>query len=64
MRQRLPLRLILILILVAVAVWIVLPTNPSIHIGSIDRDIKVVRGLDLQGGLRVHLKLICQKILK
>lgn len=56
MRQRFPLRLILILVLVAVAVWIVLPTNPGIHIGSIDRDIKVVRGLDLQGGLRVLLE--------
>lgn len=56
MRQRFPVRLILILILVAVAVWIVLPTNPGIHIGSVDRDIKVVRGLDLQGGLRVLLE--------
>jgi preprotein translocase subunit SecD len=56
MRQRFPLRLFLILVLVAVAVWIVLPTNPGIHIGSINRDIKVVRGLDLQGGLRVLLE--------
>jgi len=56
MKQRYPLRLILILVLITAAVWIVLPTNPGIHIGSIDRDIKVVRGLDLQGGLRVLLE--------
>ncbi|HEY43889.1 MAG TPA: protein translocase subunit SecD [Anaerolineae bacterium] len=56
MKQRYTLRLILILILIAAAVWVVLPTNPGIHIGSIDRDIKVVRGLDLQGGLRILLE--------
>jgi preprotein translocase subunit SecD len=56
MIQRTALRLFLILILIAVAVWIVLPTNPGIHVGPVDRDIKVVRGLDLQGGLRILLE--------
>jgi preprotein translocase subunit SecD len=48
--------LILIFLIIAGAIWIVLPSNPGIHLGSIDRDIKVVQGLDLQGGLRVLLE--------
>lgn len=45
-----------ILLIIAAAVWVVLPTNPGIHLGSFDREIKIVRGLDLQGGLRVLLE--------
>ncbi|MEW6569267.1 MAG: protein translocase subunit SecD [Chloroflexota bacterium] len=56
MSQRYSLRLIPILLLVAAAVWVDLPSNPGIHIGSFQRDIRVVRGLDLQGGLRVLLE--------
>ncbi|HEY69286.1 MAG TPA: protein translocase subunit SecD [Anaerolineae bacterium] len=48
--------LIPILIIVAAAIWVVLPTNPGIHIGSYHRDIKIVQGLDLQGGLQVLLE--------
>jgi len=49
-------RLIPILILIAVAVWIVLPENPGLRIGSFEKDIRIVRGLDLQGGLRILLE--------
>jgi preprotein translocase subunit SecD len=49
-------RAIVILILVVVALWIVWPANPGIHIGSFNRTFRVVRGLDLQGGLRVLLE--------
>jgi preprotein translocase subunit SecD len=49
-------RIIPILILVAGAIWVVLPNNPGIHIGSFNREIKIVRGLDLQGGLQVLLE--------
>ncbi len=45
-----------ILLVVAAAIWIVLPDNPGIHIGSFNRDFELVRGLDLQGGLRVLLE--------
>ncbi len=45
-----------ILLVIAAAAWVVWPNNPGIHVGSFDRDIKVVRGLDLQGGLRVLLE--------
>jgi preprotein translocase subunit SecD len=48
--------LIPILLLIAAAVWVDLPTNPGIHIGGVNRDLEVVRGLDLQGGLRVLLE--------
>jgi preprotein translocase subunit SecD len=48
--------LIPILIIIAVAVWIDLPFNPGIHIGSFDRDVKIVQGLDLQGGLQILLE--------
>ncbi len=56
MRQRYSLRLIPILCLVAAAIWVDLPNNPGIHVGSFQRDIRVVRGLDLRGGLRVLLE--------
>jgi preprotein translocase subunit SecD len=49
-------RLIPILIIAIAAAWVVLPDNPGIHIGGIDKDIRVVRGLDLQGGLQVLLE--------
>jgi preprotein translocase subunit SecD len=49
-------RLIPILILVALAVWLVLPNNPGIHIGSFNKQIRIIRGLDLQGGLQVLLE--------
>jgi preprotein translocase subunit SecD len=45
-----------VLIVVAFAIWLDLPTNPGLHLGPINRDIQVVRGLDLQGGLRVLLE--------
>jgi len=48
--------LIFIIILVVAALWVIWPGNPGIHIGSYNRDIRVVRGLDLQGGLRVLLE--------
>ncbi len=45
-----------ILLILAGAIWIVLPNNPGISVGSINREIKIIRGLDLQGGLRVLLE--------
>jgi preprotein translocase subunit SecD len=48
--------LIPILLILAAAIWIVYPDNPGISIGSFQREIKIVRGLDLQGGLRVLLE--------
>jgi len=56
MRQGNTRRLIPILILVVAAVWVVMPNNPGIHVGRVNRDIRIVRGLDLQGGLRVLLE--------
>jgi preprotein translocase subunit SecD len=48
--------LIPILVLAAFAGWVVWPDNPGIRIGGIDRNIELVRGLDLQGGLQVLLE--------
>ena len=48
--------LIPILLLAALAGWVVWPDNPGIRIGGIDRNIELVRGLDLQGGLQVLLE--------
>jgi preprotein translocase subunit SecD len=56
MNRRNPVNLILILLLVIVVVWIDLPNNPGIHIGSFNRDITTHLGLDLQGGLQVLLQ--------
>ena len=51
--------LIVILILFAMALYAVWPSNPGIHIDllglKVDRDLKIVEGLDLQGGLQVQL---------
>jgi preprotein translocase subunit SecD len=49
-------RLIFILIIVAGAAWVVLPDNPGIRLPFWEQEIKVVQGLDLQGGLRVLLE--------
>jgi preprotein translocase subunit SecD len=48
--------LIPILVVIAGAIWIDLPNNPGIHVGPVNRDIRIVRGLDLQGGLQVLLE--------
>ncbi len=55
MRNRL-VTVIILLVLIAAAVWIDLPSNPGIKVGSIQRPLTVVRGLDLQGGLQVLLE--------
>jgi preprotein translocase subunit SecD len=52
--------LVFIILLSAVVFWIALPDNPGIHLslGSlrIDRDLRLLLGLDLQGGLQVLLE--------
>lgn len=48
--------LIFILIIVAIAIWIDLPNNPGIHIGSINRQIETSLGLDLVGGVQALLE--------
>jgi preprotein translocase subunit SecD len=59
MQQRDLTLLMVTVILAGLAVWIVLPSNPGLHIHfgpiNIDRDIKVHSGLDLQGGMQVVL---------
>lgn len=60
MNRKISLVLLAIVLLAAAAIWIDLPNNPGIHIGSgekaIHRDIRVVQGLDLQGGIQVLLE--------
>jgi len=60
MRQRDVTLLMVIVVLTSIAVWTVWPTNPGLHIHfgpiNIDREIKVYRGLDLQGGMQVVLE--------
>lgn len=56
MTQRYLFRFIAVLAIIIAAAWVVLPDNPGLHIGPLDRDIRVVQGLDLQGGLRVLLE--------
>ncbi|NTU74991.1 MAG: protein translocase subunit SecD [Anaerolineaceae bacterium] len=48
--------LILILAILAVAIWIDLPSNPGIKIGTFERTLKPVLGLDLRGGMQVLLR--------
>jgi preprotein translocase subunit SecD len=60
MQQRDLTLLMVIIILTAFCVWVVWPTNPGLHIHlgplNFDRDIRVHRGLDLQGGMQVVLE--------
>jgi len=60
MQQRDITLLMLIIFLIATAVWVVWPANPGLHLQfgpiRIDREIKVHRGLDLQGGMQVVLE--------
>ena len=60
MRQRNVSLLIGIIILTVVLIWVDQPNNPGLHLDigglSIDRDIAVHQGLDLQGGLQVLLE--------
>jgi preprotein translocase subunit SecD len=48
--------LIPIVLLAGLAGWVVWPGNPGLRLGSLERDIEIVRGLDLQGGLQVLLE--------
>jgi preprotein translocase subunit SecD len=48
--------LIPILLLIAVSIWVALPNNPGIHIGSFNRDLPVRLGLDLVGGVQALLE--------
>lgn len=49
-------RFIFIVLIMAGAIWILLPDNPGIHLSFLEKEFKVVQGLDLQGGLRVLLE--------
>ena len=60
MQQRDIRLLILIALVTALAAWVSWPDNPGIHLRigdtTIDREIKVHQGLDLQGGMQVLLE--------
>src|SRR3989304_8937802 len=49
-------RLLPILLLITLTVWIDLPHPKPVRIGNVERNIDVVRGLDLQGGLQVLME--------
>jgi len=51
-----PWRIALVVFVIISAIYLVLPSNPGIHLGPIDRQVEIVRGLDLQGGLRVLME--------
>ena len=45
-----------ILILLVLSIYINLPNNPGIHLGSFDKDLKIQLGLDLVGGVQALLE--------
>jgi preprotein translocase subunit SecD len=49
--------LALIVVILAAVLWVDLPGNPGIHIGSFNKDLSTKLGLDLRGGLRVLLEV-------
>lgn len=49
--------LFFILLLLALSIWIDLPSNPGIKIGSFERSLETVLGLDLRGGMQVILSV-------
>ncbi len=56
MTPRVARNLILILVVVVLAAWISLPSNPGIHLGSVNKDIETRLGLDLVGGVQALLE--------
>lgn len=56
MTPRVTRNLIIILVILAIAIWIALPNNPGIHLGSIQKDIETRLGLDLVGGVQALLE--------
>ncbi len=60
MQQRDVTLLMVIIILVGIAAWVVWPNNPGLHVQvgplNLKREIKVHRGLDLQGGMQIVLE--------
>ena len=51
------LRIGIIVFLIAVGIWLNFPNNSGLKIGSFERSLDVVLGLDLQGGLQVLLEV-------
>lgn len=49
-------KLLVIFFIVIIAVWIDLPNNPGIHLGSYNREIETRLGLDLRGGVQALLE--------
>ncbi len=49
--------LIIILLLFAAAIWVSLPNNPGIRIGTFEKNLDAVLGLDLRGGMQVILSV-------
>lgn len=49
--------LIIILLLLALSIWIDLPSNPGIKIGTFERSLETILGLDLRGGMQVILSV-------
>ena len=56
MRQRRWPRLIIIGLIILLAAWVVWPDNPGLTLGTMAIPLRLVRGLDLQGGLQVLLE--------
>ena len=56
MSKRFPWLLVSIIVLIIITIWIVWPTNPGIHLGSINKDIQTKLGLDLVGGVQALLE--------
>ena len=56
MKQRRWPRLVIIALIILLAAWVVWPQNPGLRIGEFEQPLRLVRGLDLQGGLQVLLE--------
>jgi len=57
MGQRYNTYLAIIIVVLAAVIWIDLPGNPGIHIGSYNKDLSTKLGLDLRGGLSILLEV-------
>jgi preprotein translocase subunit SecD len=57
MGQRYNTYLAIIIVILAAVIWIDLPGNPGIHIGSYNKGLGTKLGLDLRGGLSILLEV-------
>jgi preprotein translocase subunit SecD len=54
--RRYYINLVIVAVLLGLAIWSNLPSNPGVYLGSFQRTMQIIYGLDLRGGVEVLLQ--------